>query len=247
MQHQSARESDCVGIVVTQKLLSVAKGRDSFFVSARKQIHTTASTLACRCFSAVGTNRRAVPPRQGKNYQPPSSQSVRSVLHSVPEGGMFRSKLYHRKRSPRSSLSPRLIKPCPLSDEISRQTREGLSLEEFTREVARALDTLPQEIVEKLTNVTVTIEDCPSAEVLAEQGVVNPNDLFGLYRGVPRPWRSVFAPLVEFPDKIEIYYLPILHSGLRPREMRELIRRVVVHEVGHHFGMSDQQLRALGY
>ena len=160
---------------------------------------------------------------------------------------MFRSKLYHRKRSLRPSSSPRLPKPCPLSSIVPRQTRTGPSLEEFTREVVRALDTLPNEIVEKLTNVAVTIEDCPSAEVLAEQGIANSNDLFGLYRGVPRPWRSIFAPLAEFPDKIEIYYQPILHSGLRSREMRELIRRVVVHEVGHHFGMSDQQLRALGY
>ena len=160
---------------------------------------------------------------------------------------MFRSKLYHRKRSSRPSSSPRLLKPCPLSGKASRQTGAGLSLEEFTREVARALDTLPQEIVEKLTNVAVMIEDCPSAEVLAEQGIVNPNELFGVYRGVPRPWRAVFAPLVAFPDKIEIYYQPILHSGLRPREMRALIRRVVVHEVANHFGMSNQQLRALGY
>lgn len=160
---------------------------------------------------------------------------------------MFRSKLYLRKRSSRPSSSPRLSKPCPLRGVTPRQTRAELSLEEFTREVARALDTLPQEIAEKLTNVAVTIEDCPSAEVLAEQGLADPNNLFGVYRGVPRPWRSVFAPLVEFPDKIEIYYQPILRSGLRPREMRELIRRVVVHEVGHHFGMSDQQLRALGY
>jgi len=160
---------------------------------------------------------------------------------------MFRSKLYLRKRSFRPSSSPRLSQPCPLQGRASRQTPTGLSLEEFTRVVVRALDTLPQEIVEKLSNVAVTIEDCPSAEVLAEKGIANPNDLFGLYRGVPRPWRSIFAPLVEFPDKIEIYYQPILHAGLRPREMRELIRRVVVHEVGHHFGMSDQQLRALGY
>ncbi|MBM4254875.1 MAG: metallopeptidase family protein [Deltaproteobacteria bacterium] len=160
---------------------------------------------------------------------------------------MSRAKLYLRKRSSRPSSTPRLRKPCPLTGEAQQSKQTGPSLEEFTREVVRALDTLPQEIVEKLANVAVTIEDCPSAEVLAEKGIANPNELFGLYRGVPRPWRSVFATLVEFPDKFEIYYQPILHSGLRPREMRELIRRVVVHEVAHHFGMSDQQLRALGY
>jgi predicted Zn-dependent protease with MMP-like domain len=113
--------------------------------------------------------------------------------------------------------------------------------------VARALDSLPNEIVEKLSNVAVAVEDQPSPEVLAETGRRNPHELFGLYRGIPRPWRSVFAPLTDFPDKIEIYYQPIVRAGLRPREIQELVRRVVIHEVGHHFGMSDQQLRALGY
>jgi predicted Zn-dependent protease with MMP-like domain len=106
---------------------------------------------------------------------------------------------------------------------------------------------LPAEIAEKLENVAVTIEEQPSAEVLEEMGLASPHELFGLYRGVPRPWRSLFAPLSEFPDKIEIYYRPIVRACLHPREIRELVRRVVVHEVGHHFGMSDQQLRALGY
>jgi predicted Zn-dependent protease with MMP-like domain len=109
------------------------------------------------------------------------------------------------------------------------------------------LDTLPYEIAEKLGNVAIAIEEQPSAEVLAEVGLTNPNELFGLYRGVPRRWRSIFAPLSDFPDKIEIYYQPIVHACSRPHEIRELVRRVVIHEVGHHFGMSEQQLRALGY
>jgi predicted Zn-dependent protease with MMP-like domain len=98
-----------------------------------------------------------------------------------------------------------------------------------------------------LDNVAVAIEDQPSPEVLQEKGLSNPHELFGFYRGVPRLWRSMFAPLSKFPDKIEIYYQSILHAGLPPYEIQELIRRVVVHEVGHHFGMSHQQLRALGY
>jgi predicted Zn-dependent protease with MMP-like domain len=122
-----------------------------------------------------------------------------------------------------------------------------MPLEAFVRLVARALDSLPDEIIEKLSNVAVAVEDRPSPEVLAETGCADPQDLFGLYRGIPRPWRSTFAPLSDFPDKIEIYYQPIIRAGLRPREIQELVRRVVIHEVGHHFGMSDQQLRALGY
>jgi predicted Zn-dependent protease with MMP-like domain len=152
-----------------------------------------------------------------------------------------------RKRLLRPRTTPRLSQPCPHID-ASRKLRQATATrEEFTRLVARALDTLPEEIIEKLENVAVTIEEQPSPEVLEEMGLSAPDDLFGLYRGVPRPWRSVFAPLSGFPDKIEIYYQPIIHACTRPHEIRDLIRRVVVHEVGHHFGMSDQQLRALGY
>lgn len=122
-----------------------------------------------------------------------------------------------------------------------------ISLEEFTNLVTKALDTLPPEIAAKLENVAVTVEDRPSSETLAEMRVTNPNALFGLYRGVPRPQRSFFAPLPGFPDKIEIYYWPIIQACAHPQEIEELVRRVVVHEIGHHLGMSDRQLRALGY
>lgn len=113
--------------------------------------------------------------------------------------------------------------------------------------MAEALDTLPQEIIEKLENVAVTVEEQASPDVLAEMGLTNPRELLGAYRGIPRPWRSMFAPLSDFPDKIEIYYWPIVRACPYPHEIKEIVRRVVVHEVGHHFGMSDQQLRALGY
>lgn len=122
-----------------------------------------------------------------------------------------------------------------------------ISLEEFANLVTKALDTLPPEITAKLENVTVTVEEQPAPEVLEEMGLTNPNALFGLYRGIPRPRRSFFAPLPGFPDKIEIYYRSIIHACSHPHEIEELVRRVVVHEIGHHLGMSDQQLRALGY
>src|SRR5215470_10289659 len=159
---------------------------------------------------------------------------------------MSRTTQIRRKRLLRPRSTPRTGLPCSHTNP-KPETGQSTSLEEFARLVVRALDTLPEEIVEKLDNVAVTIEDQPSAEVLQEQGMTNPNELFGLYRGIPRPWRSVFAPLVEFPDKIEIYYQPIVRACLRPREISDLVRRVVIHEVGHHFGMSHEQLKALGY
>ena len=152
-----------------------------------------------------------------------------------------------RKRFPRRRLTPRLVQPCSHLYSAWKTDSTATTLAEFTRLVVRALETLPDEIAEKLANVAVTIEEQPSPEVLKEMGLTTPHDLFGLYRGVPRTWRSIFAPLSEFPDKIEIYYRPIVRVCTHPHEIRDLVRRVVVHEVGHHFGMSDQQLRALGY
>ncbi len=159
---------------------------------------------------------------------------------------MSNTRQIRRRKLLRPRSTPRTATPCTHVN-AEQDERQTTSLEEFARLVVRALDTLPLEIVEKLDNVAVTIEDQPSPEVLQEKGMTNPYELFGLYRGIPRPWRSVFAPLAEFPDKIEIYYQPIVRACLRPREIRDLVRRVVVHEVGHHFGMSHEQMKALGY
>lgn len=159
---------------------------------------------------------------------------------------MSRQTLLRRRTLLRSRAMPRQAQPCAhLTPD--QQPHKATTLEEFARLVVRALDTLPEEIAEKLENVAVTIEDQPSSEVLMEKGLTSPDQLFGLYRGIPRPWRSVFAPLTDFPDKIEIYYQPIVRACPRPRDIRDLVRRVVVHEVAHHFGMSHEQMRALGY
>ena len=159
---------------------------------------------------------------------------------------MSKQTLLRRKRLLRPRSAPRLTQPCPHFTPEPRHPKTT-TLGEFARLVVRALDTLPEEIAEKLENVAVTIENQPSPEVLQEQGLTSADQLFGLYRGIPRPWRSVFAPLTEFPDKIEIYYQPIVRACPHRRDIRDLVRRVVVHEVGHHFGMSHEQMRALGY
>jgi len=160
-----------------------------------------------------------------------------------------------RKRAFRSRFTPRFPQPCPYNQTSTSHpwrwyrasSSQSISFEEFASLVAEALDTLPEEIAEKLENVAVTVEEQASADVLEEMGLTNPCELLGAYRGIPRLWRSMFAPLSDFPDKIEIYYRPIVHACPSPYEIKEVVRRVVVHEVGHHFGMSEQQLRALGY
>jgi predicted Zn-dependent protease with MMP-like domain len=159
---------------------------------------------------------------------------------------MSRQRVLRQRKILRAQATARRAQSCPLRAAEQRASNTT-TLEEFARHVVRALDSLPAEIVEKLDNVAVTIEDQPSPEVLKEKGLTSPDELFGLYRGIPRPWRSVFAPLTEFPDKIEIYYQPIVRACPHPREIRDLVRRVVIHEVGHHFGMSHQQMKTAGY
>jgi predicted Zn-dependent protease with MMP-like domain len=163
---------------------------------------------------------------------------------------MWRSIRRRRRLSLHAGRIARPIQPCTyaVTAPMSQQSpRLPATLEEFACLVAQALDSLPWEIIEKLENVAVTVEEQPSEEVLKEVGLTNAHELLGLYRGVPRPWRSMFATLSSFPDKIEIYYQPIIHACSHPNAVKDLIRRVVIHEVGHHFGMSDQQLKALGY
>ena len=111
--------------------------------------------------------------------------------------------------------------------------------------VARALDRLPPELSAMLDNVVVVVEDEPSDEELRDVGI-DPDDpdrdeLFGLYQGTPRTERdSMFLP--ELPDRVVIYRGPISRCCASRAEMVQEIRDTVVHEIGHHFGLSDEEM-----
>lgn len=108
----------------------------------------------------------------------------------------------------------------------------------FARLVARALDGLPPEFRERMRNIEVVVEDEPTAEQ-REDG-----DLLGLYEGVPLTGRGAMEPYL--PDRISIFRLPIERITASPRRQAEIVRDTVVHEVAHHFGISDERLRELG-
>jgi predicted Zn-dependent protease with MMP-like domain len=116
-----------------------------------------------------------------------------------------------------------------------------MSDEEFEKLVAEALDSLPQEFAEKLDNVSVTFADNPSEYQLRKmklhQGVL----LFGLYEGVPATRRGNYAGAL--PDKITIFKNSILHISHTPEEIKSQVRATVIHEIGHHFGLSDAELK----
>jgi predicted Zn-dependent protease with MMP-like domain len=105
----------------------------------------------------------------------------------------------------------------------------------FDDHVRAALDELPPNIAAALRNVAVVVED------------VNPEDpdLLGLYHGVPLPERGDMAGMP--PDTISIYRLPLEESFPDPGELQEEIRITVLHELGHYFGLDEDQIAALGY
>lgn len=115
----------------------------------------------------------------------------------------------------------------------------------FERLVAQALDELPPEVQEQLDNVDVVVEEWPDPATLRRAGVRHAVQLLGFYHGVPRTKRTHNYGLV-LPDKISIYRRPIELRSRTAEEMRATVRRVVRHEIAHHFGISDDRLREIG-
>ncbi|MGH2746831.1 MAG: metallopeptidase family protein [Actinomycetota bacterium] len=113
----------------------------------------------------------------------------------------------------------------------------------FEELVADALDSLPEEIAVRMDNVEVVIEDEPPADVLA--GMPRGHTLFGLYQGIPLTDRRRYEGVL--PDKISIYRGPIERAARTPRRIKEQVRRTVIHEVAHHFGIDDDRLEELGW
>jgi predicted Zn-dependent protease with MMP-like domain len=119
--------------------------------------------------------------------------------------------------------------------------------EEFEELVREALDDLPAEFAERLDNVEVVIEDEPEPELLRSMGMdPRRQTLFGLYQGVPLHLRGDSYGGI-LPDKITIFYGPLLRVCRTPERIRQQVRKTVIHEVGHFFGLTDKAIRDLGY
>lgn len=121
-----------------------------------------------------------------------------------------------------------------------------LSQKNFEKIVADALDELPDEISEAMSNVYVVVEPWPSPEILKKMNLPNRYSLLGLYQGVPLSRRTTHYSLA-LPDRITIFHGPIEATGTTAAELRERIKSVVVHEIAHHFGIGEKRIRELGY
>jgi len=116
--------------------------------------------------------------------------------------------------------------------------------ERFQELVTRAVNSLPPEFRDKLENIDVVVEGWPSQSQLAEAGLRRGEALLGLYEGVPRTMRSRHYGLVP-PDKITIFQKPIEAGCRYDAEITEEVKRVVLHEIAHHFGIGDARLRQI--
>jgi predicted Zn-dependent protease with MMP-like domain len=118
-----------------------------------------------------------------------------------------------------------------------------VSAERFEELVAEALETIPQPLWDAIDNLAIVVEDWPSARELASLRMGRGNLLLGLYEGVPLTARHHSYGLVP-PDKITIFRGPILQvcAGGDEETIRKQVRHTVLHEIAHHFGISDEQL-----
>jgi len=116
---------------------------------------------------------------------------------------------------------------------------------QFEQLVAEVLAELPPQFQEKLENVAVVVESWPTPAALHQAGLRPGQTLFGLYQGVPRTQRTSSYNLVP-PDKITIYQGPIEAHARTTADIRAQVRKTVLHELGHYFGMSEEHLHSLG-
>ena len=118
----------------------------------------------------------------------------------------------------------------------------SVSEAEFQALVQEALDSVPEPYAQHLANVAVVVEEEPSQDVLDELELESEDDLLGLYQGVSVDKESFFQAGGQLPAHISIYRGPILRLCRTKREVVQEVRDTVVHEIGHHFGLDDDEM-----
>jgi predicted Zn-dependent protease with MMP-like domain len=115
--------------------------------------------------------------------------------------------------------------------------------EHFEALVADALDSIPPELGEQMDNVVVLVEDYASPRQQREYGGM----LLGVYEGVELTRRGPISYDLAVPDRITIFQRPLEQMSRDLADLAERVRVTVLHEVGHHFGLSDERLEELGW
>jgi predicted Zn-dependent protease with MMP-like domain len=121
-----------------------------------------------------------------------------------------------------------------------------MSDDEFEVVVDEAIESIPEGFHHYLQEIAVDIEEMPDEVTCRDMGIRDPRSLLGLYHGTPLTERHV-EDAYRYPERIVIYKRNLERMCKDRRRMVEQIRRTVLHEIGHHFGLDERQLRELGY
>ena len=119
------------------------------------------------------------------------------------------------------------------------------SAEEIEAIARAALIGLPSPFADHLRDIVLQVDELAEQQLLADLGIDHPLDLTGVYEGVPIGEKSVDAPS-QLPDRIRLFRRAILDEWVEEGEdFEHLIRHILIHEAGHHFGLSDEAMHAL--
>jgi predicted Zn-dependent protease with MMP-like domain len=112
----------------------------------------------------------------------------------------------------------------------------------------RVLSELPALFRERVRSVVIKVEDFPDEETEREMALESPYDLLGLYRGIPVGHGTEFGPPPEDVDMIFLYRTPLLLYWCETGEpLGDIVRNTLIHEIGHHFGYSDDDMEAIEF
>jgi len=118
----------------------------------------------------------------------------------------------------------------------------------FEKIVERVFDRLPENFRDALENVGVFTEEYPAEDIVQKLHLPSKHHLLGLYQGVPLPQRGTWYGMSPIaPDKISLYMRNIESQSRTDAEMEQLTYEVLIHEIGHYFGMSEEEIRSAGY
>ena len=128
---------------------------------------------------------------------------------------------------------------------MARRFDQPPSADEIEAIARDALVGLPEPFASHLGAVVLQVDELAEPELLAELGIDHPLDLTGVYEGVPIGKKSVDAPS-QLPDRIRLFRRAILDEWVEEgEEFEHLIRHILIHEAGHHFGLSDEAMHDL--
>jgi predicted Zn-dependent protease with MMP-like domain len=115
---------------------------------------------------------------------------------------------------------------------------------QFEQLVAEALQTIPKRFRDEMHNIALIVESEPSPALLAEMEIPPGDTLFGLYQGTPLPERT-WTDSNRMPDRITIYQNPIEEDADDEDDMLAIIAETVIHEFGHYFGLSEEEIEEI--